>query len=278
MNLSLSFALSSRLFGSGAAPVDPDLAAFITATGATNTESLSDLVTYLKAENLWTSSRIYPMRSDQNKGSGATVYGLGGLTSNNLSLVNSPTWGASDIDFTVANSYGVASIPAFNNLTQGLVITRFKLAQAATVDGDIKYRWYHGSGVDQRFIGSVSNTGLLTGETYSTLQTIPGSNGRTGSSTASWAANEDFTEVCKFGTFPSSAAVYKNKTAFVMDRTASIQTFTPASIGYTANSNVYLSANNNSPSQVGKYTAWGVIGAAVTDTQRETITDLINAL
>jgi hypothetical protein len=115
---------------------DPDLAAFITATGATNTESLGDLVTYLKAENLWTSSRIYPMRSDQNKGSGATVYGLGGLTSNNLSLVNSPTWGASDIDFTVANSYGVASIPAFNNLTQGLVITRLKPAQAATPDGD----------------------------------------------------------------------------------------------------------------------------------------------
>jgi hypothetical protein len=230
---------------------DPDLAAFITATGATNTESLGDLVTYLKAENLWTSSRIYPMKAAQNAGSGSIAYGLGGLSTGNVSLVSSPTWGASGIDF-----------------------------KAATPDGPNQARWFFGSLADSKYFGSLTSTGSLSNETYTTLQSIPGDNGRTGSSTASWAVNEDFTEVCKFGTFPSSAAVYKNKTAFVMDLTAGIQTFTPASIGYTANSDIYLSTlNNQQVTQTGKYTAWGVIGAAVTVTPNANrITDLINAL
>jgi hypothetical protein len=86
---------------------DPDLAAFITATGATNTESLGDLVTYLKAENLWTSSRIYPMKAAQNAGSGSIAYGLGGLSTGNVSLVSSPTWGASGIDFNGSTQYGL---------------------------------------------------------------------------------------------------------------------------------------------------------------------------
>jgi len=88
---------------------DSDVAAFQKASGATQVGPLLALVDYLKAESLWDYARFFPMKSAQNAGSGSTVYGLGGLTSNNMTLVNSPTWGSDGLTFARASSqYGNA--------------------------------------------------------------------------------------------------------------------------------------------------------------------------
>ena len=88
------------------ATLDPDVAAFRAASGATNLTGLNRLAVYLKGQSLWDYGRFYPMKSSQNAGSGSTVYGLGGLTSNNMTLVNSPTWGSNGVTFNGSTQYG----------------------------------------------------------------------------------------------------------------------------------------------------------------------------
>ena len=87
--------------------LDADVKAFKEESGATSVGGLNNLVRYLKSESLYDNFVIYPMKSAQNAGSGSTVYGLGGLTSNNMTLVNSPTWGSGGVTFASASSqYG----------------------------------------------------------------------------------------------------------------------------------------------------------------------------
>lgn len=94
-------------------PTDPDVIAFAVASGAKEVGALmkvQNVVSYLKAESLWDYARLYPMKSAQNAGTGSTVYGLGGLTSNNMTLVNSPTWGSDGVTFASASTqYATAS-------------------------------------------------------------------------------------------------------------------------------------------------------------------------
>jgi hypothetical protein len=85
---------------------DADVAAFQKASDAADVTGIMDLVDYLKGQSLWDYARFYPMKSSQNAGSGSTVYGLGGLTSNNMTLVNSPTWGSDGVTFNGSTQYG----------------------------------------------------------------------------------------------------------------------------------------------------------------------------
>ena len=86
--------------------LDPAVTAFAAASGATDLVGIDALVKYVRAQGLFNNFRLYPMKSAQNAGSGSTVYGLGGLTTNDMTLVNSPTWGASGIEFDGVNQYG----------------------------------------------------------------------------------------------------------------------------------------------------------------------------
>jgi hypothetical protein len=83
----------------------PTIAAFIAASGATVTTAQSNLELYLRQQNLLTSSRFFPEKSAQNAGSGSTLYGWGGLTSNDGTLVNSPSWGSGGISLNGTNQY-----------------------------------------------------------------------------------------------------------------------------------------------------------------------------
>lgn len=81
-------------------------------SGAKNTFWINELTKYVKAQGLWDSFRLYPFQNRTNAGTGSTAYGLGDLTSNEMTLVNGPTWGASGLAFASASSqYG--SIPDF---------------------------------------------------------------------------------------------------------------------------------------------------------------------
>src|SRR6056297_2071607 len=81
-------------------------------SGAKNTAIINDLVRYTRGQGLLSSLRLYPFMPRTNAGTGATVYGVGLLTANEMTLVNGPTWGAGGLAFDSASSqYG--SIPDF---------------------------------------------------------------------------------------------------------------------------------------------------------------------
>jgi hypothetical protein len=85
--------------------IDPDAAAFIAASGATDTANINAFVKGIKALGLWNSMVCWPLRSSQNAGSGTTVFSLGGLGTFNGTLVNGPTWGADGLVFDADNKH-----------------------------------------------------------------------------------------------------------------------------------------------------------------------------
>lgn len=90
---------------------DADALAYFTrasVTDATAKSQINAFVRGVKALGVWNNSVFWLMRSSQNAGSGTVAYSLGGLETNNGTLVNGPTWGASGIT-TGATSYITAS-------------------------------------------------------------------------------------------------------------------------------------------------------------------------
>jgi hypothetical protein len=280
----ISFAVSRPVSGTVQRDggTDADVLAFAAESGATDLDGLNNLVVYLKGQGLYSDFVVYPYKSAQNAGSGSTVYGLGGWTTNDIATVSSPTWATTGMDFTVAGSSASVTLTGFQSLSVGCVFTRMAPQAAATADGTAYIRWWFGDVVVNKFLGSGASTGSVAGEAYTTFQTPSvGDQGRTGSSTASWSAGEDFTEVCEFGAFGSGAAVYKNKAAFVMGLTIDNQVFTPAVTTYATDDVIYISGLNSggvAAELVGEYIASAFCKVSLTLAQRESITDFINAL
>jgi hypothetical protein len=73
---------------------DPDAAAFCARSGASDRAAVSAFVRGVKDLGLWESMVCWPLRSEQNAGTGTTAYSLGGLGTFNGTLTNGPTWGA----------------------------------------------------------------------------------------------------------------------------------------------------------------------------------------
>ncbi len=96
---------------------DPDVLAFAAESGATDLTGLDNLVTYLKGEGLYDDFVIYPMKSAQNAGSGSTVYSLGGLTDNDLTIQGGAAWDANGFDTNGVDQYFLASDFLANNST-----------------------------------------------------------------------------------------------------------------------------------------------------------------
>lgn len=271
------FASRNMIF---AGQLDADVLAFKLATGATDLAAHSALTNYLKGESLYNDCRWASFKSAQANGSGSTVNCLGGWTANNFALVSSPPWGADSMAFTAAGDYAYIDLTGFQSLSAGMVMTRFKPANNSTIDGTAYNRWLFGDSAAGRYLALTSATGSLSGETLTTYQennSNPAGD-RSGSSTATWSAGDDFTEVAKFGTFGTNAGLWKDDTATTIDLTSGSQVFTPAATGYTVNDRVYLSATNSSgvtASQTGSWIVQFFCRADLTDTQREAIRGLI---
>lgn len=263
-----------------AGQLDADVLAFKLATGATDLIAHAALTKYLKSESLYDDCRWASFKSAQANGSGSTVNCLGGWTANNFALVNSPPWAADYMAFTAAGDYAYIDLTGFQNLSMGMVMTRFKPAVASVADTNFDVRWWFGDNATSRFLALTTRTEVLSGETLTTYQENDSGSidDRSGSSTATWTAGEDFTEVAKFGTFGSNAGLWKNDTAITIDLTNGSQVFTPAATGYTADDRIYLSVHNNSGVTVTQTGSWIVqffCRANLTDTQREAIRGLI---
>lgn len=102
MYLGLGLRLGSGTF----AGFDADAAAYFDRAGVTDATAKQQINAFVKGVKdlgLWSSMVSWPMRSNQNKGSGTTAYSLGGAGTYNGTLVNGPTWGSSGIFFDGSN-------------------------------------------------------------------------------------------------------------------------------------------------------------------------------
>jgi len=286
----LKFAL---LTGENPARYDGDTVAHVAESGASDPIAIDALVKYLKAQSLWDYARFYPMKSAQNAGSGSTVYGLGGLTSNNMTLVNSPTWGSDGVTFDGSTNYGKADVTGFGSSDEVLLFWRSSPALASQADtsrsmfiafGQIRNTGPTGTGGTA--IGGA--TGATSGETWTSQWTFSadpaGNLRRIGSASFAWGAGEDHTTVFQIG---NGSALWKNKAHVPLDRNNQIDETTdlgPSDIGGVSD-NVFVSGYNfngteSAANTAGSFAAFLVFAsdAQPTAEQRETITDLMNAL
>jgi hypothetical protein len=259
---------ASSFYGVQTLPTDTDVLAFAAASGAVSIPDLlkiEDLVAYLKAQSLWDYARFYPMKSAQNAGSGSTVYGLGGLTSNNMTLVNSPTWGSDGVTFASASSqYGTISdfmgggtvsmwwSGAWDSGSSAIGQYDYGLSQRSTQlaieSGNARLvRSLDGGAVNiEQYIGTTSISGNVT----LSAEWIDGG-GRS----------------CWIEKAPETLSISAGSS-----QTGRFNT--------SVNATLMCNLNSNSPANFSSGTAVfaGFIETALTTTQRETITDLINAL
>jgi hypothetical protein len=68
---------------------------------------LNQFVISIKKMNLWASMICWPLKANQNAGTGTIAYSLGGLGVYNGTIYNSPIWGASGLTIN-ANSQNIA--------------------------------------------------------------------------------------------------------------------------------------------------------------------------
>ena len=265
--------------GSQRVPVDSDVLSFASASGAiqvVDLVKLENLVAYLKSQSLWGYARFYPMKSAQNAGSGSTVYGLGGLTSNNMTLVNSPTWGSDGVTFNGSTQYGnVGDIWNGGNFFASI---RASLLTFPLTNAQSHFLGYYNAADNERelLVGfSVNRQGLATSED--------------GTSGSAWGildtAQNDTAGELAYGyqaDADGNIFLYKDKAA-----SATTAWFgTPGTSLTSHTGDVFFCGQNSGIGGLAfpinaktscLFVAEGT-PSPITTTQREAITDLINAL
>jgi hypothetical protein len=79
---------------------------------------LNQFVISIKKIGLWYNMVCWPLRANQNAGTGLTAYSLGGLGTYNGTLVNGPTWQANGVNFIRANNTHITTPLNVQNLRQ----------------------------------------------------------------------------------------------------------------------------------------------------------------
>lgn len=262
--------------------LDADVAAFISATGATDTTGINNLVTYLKAQGLWNDVRFFPFKSAQNHGSGTAVRGLGGWTSNNITLVNGPTWGAAGVTFDAVNDRGEVTMTGLPSLHELFIFDRQNPSSASSPDTQRWGVFYAGDQSTNRGIFVNSNTGAVSGETFviaddATVADVR----RAGTTAAAWTAGASTQMVARFS--QTGFGIWQSKTSRAITLTSGTQDFRPSQAGI-ATSLVHLNAfcNLSGPTYSG-FTATTRVclllcKTTLTTPQREAITDYLDAL
>jgi hypothetical protein len=269
-----------------AARIEPWLEAyysFVAATGATDTSTILALCQYLGAQGLWTSCRFFPFKSAQNKGSGTTVYGLGGWTSNNIALVNGPTWGASGVAFDATDDRATWDGTGIEGLSELYIFDRQAPTNASLADTARFSGISFGDGSanpTQRFLFSGFVTGSLSLETYSSGLTNAADIRRFGT-TQSWSAGADTQFVTRLA--QTGSDIWRSKSTTTKVTPSGTQDYRPSQAGWTANSVVNVSALYGSIAGYSLFVATTRVAlllckTSLTTLQRETITDYLDAL
>jgi len=254
---------------------DADVAAFQKASAASDVSGILDLVDYLKAESLWNYARFYPMKSAQNAGTGSTVYGLGGLTTNNMTLVNSPTWGSDGVTFASASTQYATAGDFLSDADPARFI--FFRGTLAGTHADGSTRSFVSQWKDPDGRGTLFGYNNLDGR-ISLFRTSDGTSGTQEryDGSDSLFSGIDVCAVAKFSL--ASRFLWANKTSVPVSLiSGSAQSTTADSSGLVVVGNI--DGFTGAPSQLDDVSMVGFIeGSDLTTTQRETITDLINAL
>lgn len=245
-------------------------------TGATNTYWLNELVRYVKAQGLWDNFRFYPMMPRTNFDSGSTVRGMGGLTSNDMTLVNGPTWGVGGIAFASASSqYG--TIGDFLGSEALTVFARTSLAESSPTTRESIIAQYRASGANERSWYLVCE-GAVTGDPVRLAISSDGTYGNSGF----YNATDDVhttSDQCLVGQWLADGTLsyWQNKTL----RTLTLAGGSAQSSRFNASTPITFSCQDaNIPAAFGSQTAHALafVTGTLTTAQRETITDLINEL
>jgi hypothetical protein len=254
---------------------DPLVAAYATASGATDLGGIAGLIAYLRAEGLIDNFRLYPMKSSQNAGTGTTVYGIGGLTSNNGTLVNGPSWAAGGM--TMDTSSQCMTIADFLGTD---TLTVFCRRSGTPANGGASVGQWD-SGVNKRSFSlreydSASDVIQLNRSSNGSVTTAAFEAYYSGAS--EWPS----ADACFVAQWISGGArnCWVNKTSKSLSLVGG---FSAQTAKYNSDVDVTLNCDLNSgtPANLagGVYIATGFLeGVTPTQTQRETITDFINAL
>jgi hypothetical protein len=255
----------------------PETIAFATASGATDLVPLNNLFDYVISESLWNNFRIYPQKSAQNANAGSTVFGAGALTSNNGTLIGSPTWGANGI--------------TFNTSTQAMRISDFLGSETLTI-------WCRRSGalVDagiaiSQFETTGDQRGFTIGEAAGVTDAIAirrSANGQNlnavpGAELYSAGANSyPVTDDCVVGQWIDGGgrALWVNNVSQSISRIFGQDQTVRFNSSADIIQNALLVSGSLSNFFGGQYTALAFLAGSTTPTttQRETITNLLNAL
>jgi hypothetical protein len=116
----------------------------------------------VKDLGLWESMVCWPLRSEQNAGTGTTAYSLGGLGTFNGTLTNGPTWGADGVNFNALTAQIVATGTIAQPLAiMGAVDLKTATNGGALIDGTSRVTIFSGSLNNriQFFAGSTLDSG-----------------------------------------------------------------------------------------------------------------------
>ena len=255
--------------------IDPDVLAFAAESGATDLAGLNSLVKYLKGEGLYDNFVIYPMKSAQNAGSGSTLFGLGGLTANNMALANAPSWDTTGISYDGVDQY--ASDADFLGSNTLLTFTRMNLSVATSNASAILSQYDTGAN-DRGFLTAWSGSGAetLSMNRSSTGGSVP--NLEVYQSSTTDVRGSDHTVVSKWVS-GGARFLWVDKTS---ESISLVGGFDAQTVRFNSSAPIAFAARLNSGAPEGFATVLGVAAAFcntdVTLSQRETITDKVNAL
>ena len=272
-SLGLGLGLPRAFMGSG---LDSDVLAFAAESGATDLNGLNDLVKYLKGEGLYSNFVIYPMKSAQNAGSGATVYSLGDLTNNNMTLGNEPSWGATGITYDGVDQNG--QIADFLGAETVTMFARISQASATPTALNVIFGQYD-TGGDERPV-RLAQRGNVVDDPYRLLRSASGTSGTSGTvelatGTGSNGSTSDRILVAQW-VAGGGRSLWIDKAEIsltvVSDQTSKFNS--------SADVTFFSSFSSGLPSNfaAGLGTAFCVATGTLTTDQRESITDDLNAL
>lgn len=246
-------------------------------TGAKDTAILNELVRYSRGQGLLSNLRLWPMKSRQGFGTGPTVRGIGLLTSNDMNLVNGPTHTEGGLAFVAASSqYG-----SIDDFLGSETITVFaRVSQASATPTGQQMIWAQDGGAGQRSKLLVQR-GDLSGDPYRIFRSSDGTTAaasfETYDSAGSLGSTAERTIVCQLIS-GGGRSLWFNKTAISI----SLSSANSVTAQFDTTENFTFAASN-SGGVLGLFTsmtgtALATITGDLTTPQRETLTDMINAL
>ena len=238
-------------------------------SGARDTYWINELVKYVRSQGLYDNFRLYPFMPRTNADSGSTAYGLGGLTANEMTLVNGPTWGSSGISFASASSqYGSISDP----ISSGKITVFHRATLAELSNFYAVFSQWEPSSNERSFMYYKST---VADEMFTIISEDGEAFGRY--SGGDQSAGIDISHVVQYGS-DGDISYYLNKSLQSM----SLQAGSAQTSRYDSATDFLLNAlqSSGTPTSFADQTAHALafLTGTVTTEQRETITDLINEL